>query len=71
MNMYAIIEDMDYELNAQYDYIREAYAGDVESQASLDEEAAYYEEVNRQEAMDAMEARGGPAVYFFDDSIPF
>ena len=61
MDYLAYQEECDYEINAQYDYISEAYGGDVESQATLDAEQAYYDEINREAAIDAMEARGGHA----------
>jgi len=41
-------EDADYEFNARYDYIREAYAATArDCDAFAESDAAYYDEVNR------------------------
>jgi hypothetical protein len=71
MDYTAYQEECDYQLNAHYDYVSEAFGGDVESQATLDAEAEYYDYLNLDAAMDAMEARGGPAYHFDTDPIPF
>ena len=71
MDYAAYQEECDYPLNAQYDYVSEAYGGDVESQATLDAEQEYYNYLNLVAAMDAMEARGGPDYQFNTNPIPF
>ena len=71
MDYLAYQEECDYQLNAHYDYITEAYGGDAECLATLEAEQAYYDEINREAAMDAMEARGGPDYRFDTNPIPF
>tara|TARA_A100001037_G_C14529316_1_gene362315 strand:+ start:42 stop:257 length:216 start_codon:yes stop_codon:yes gene_type:complete len=71
MDYAAYQEECDYQLNAQYDYVSEAYGGDVECLATLEAEEEYYAYLNLDAAMDAMEARGGPDYKFNKNPIPF
>ncbi|MAK31358.1 hypothetical protein [Acinetobacter sp.] len=71
MDYLAYQEECDYQLNAQYDYVSEAYGGDVESLATLEAEAEYRAYENLVAAMDAMEARGGPDYQFNKNPIPW
>jgi len=65
-------EDAEYEANARYDYIREAYAGEVESAASLAEEARFWAAEEAIAEQDAIEAHGGPATRpVYSDNLPF
>jgi len=59
-------EDRDYELNARYDYIREAYGDLGDDPASL---AA--EDRAEQEEWDAFVGPRKPVVVTSDDEIPF
>lgn len=73
------LEDQEYEFNAPFDYVREAYAGMIEDPETIEAEQAYYEHLNQIAEQDAIEARGGPEyrakVLAFDwdtaDEIPF
>ena len=58
-------EEMEAEFNAQYDYAREAYAGAVEHNATLDAEAAAYARYNAALAAGASNAEA-EAAYFGD-----
>jgi hypothetical protein len=62
-------DDMDYELNAPYDYIREAYAGMEEDPATLAAEAeADYEEWAAEQAAFIGPRLPAPV---YEDGIPF
>lgn len=53
-------ENDDYEANAPYDYLREAFGGDAEDPATLEAEAEERAQEWSIQQQDAMEARGGP-----------
>lgn len=64
-------EHCDYEANARYDNLSEAYGATARDCADMAaEDEIYYGRIERELACDAMEARGGP-LPFFDDELPF
>lgn len=68
-------EDREYEANARYDYIREAFWGEVETAEQLEAERRWEIAEERIAHQDATEARGGPdpEVWRFrdDEDLPF
>lgn len=63
-------EDRDYELNARYDYQREAFGDLGDDPETLRAEMAALDRYHAELAMDEMEARGGPRLWDLDET-PF
>lgn len=61
---YFMQQELEAEFNAQFDYVREANFGMVESLSALAAEERDREREENNYEMDAMEARQGPRYYF-------
>jgi|TARA_R110000823_G_scaffold69660_1_gene161159 hypothetical protein len=61
---YFMQQELEAEFNAQFDYVREANFGMVESLSALAAEERDREYECNNDEMDAMEARQGPLYYF-------